>query len=314
MTLPIAIPVEPAFRELPVLDFLGVLWPERSKDGIRELFAKGAVRFDGRPVSPHAVARECPDLQLHADPEALPAIHLSANEETSGVKLVHEDDRIAVVEKPSGVPVVPNRGRASPSCLGFLIRREMASRAGKPRSEFRRIRVVHRIDRATSGLVILARTLEAEIGLARLFEASQVHKKYIALLSGEVAPAAIGVNVPIGEGRKGRMRAGPGGKESYTEFIVLERLPGFTLVRALPRTGRTHQIRVHAWAIGHPLAVDPLYRVGPAAKTPSPPAIRRLTLHAERLVLPESWPGAREFFALLPEDMKAAIEALRGMQ
>ncbi len=312
MTLPIAISVDPAFRELPLLDFLGILWPDRSKDGFRELFAKGAVRFEGRPVSPQAVAGECPDLQLHSDPEALPAIHLASNEETSGVKLVHEDDRIAVVDKPPGVPVVPDRSRALPSCLGFFIRRELASRAGKPRSEFRRVRVVHRIDRATSGLVILARTLEAESGLARLFEGGHVLKEYIALLSGEVVPATVGVNLPIDEGRKGKMRAAPGGKESYTEFIVLERFPGFTLVRALPRTGRMHQIRVHAWAIGHPLAVDPLYRVGPAAKTPPPPVIERLTLHAERLALPESWPGVRDFHAPLPEDLRAAIEALRG--
>ena len=225
--------------------------------------------------------------------------------------MIHEDGRIAVLEKPSGVPVIPDRSRAFPSCLGFMICRELADRATKEAARFIRPRVVHRIDRLTSGLVILARTPEAEGELSGLFERGGIRKEYLAILAGEVSPAKVTVDVPVGEGRKGRMRAGPEGKPSLTEFVVLERLRGFTLVRALPRTWRTHQIRVHAWVMGHPLAVDPLYRVGASSGAP-PAGIRRLTLHAERLILPEAWGEPREFHAPLPEDFREALEALRS--
>ncbi len=302
--------IDPALAGLPLLDYLAVLWPDRSKDGLRALFARGAVRSEGRPVSPASKAGDFAALTLHADPAELPAIHLAAGELESGVRLLHEDPRIAVLEKPSGVPVIPDRDRRSPSCLGFLISRELAARSSPSPPAPVRPRVVHRIDRQTSGVVVMARGLDAEVRLARMFEEGEVRKEYLALLVGEVEPARITVNIPIAPGRKGKMRAAAGGKASLTEFDVLGRFRGFTLVRARPRTGRTHQIRVHAWAIGNPLAVDPLYRVG-AAAGPSPPRIARLTLHAERIVLPEEWGEPRDFRAEPPADFGEAIEALK---
>lgn len=304
--------VDPAFADLPLLDYLAILWPDRSKAGLRELFARGAVRSAGRPVSPHMRAGDCALVEVRADPESLPGIHLSPGEEASGVRLIHEDERIAVLEKPPGVPVVPDRARGAPSCLGFMIRRELASRGGKPPAERARFRVVHRIDRFTSGVVLMARTLAAEAALSGMFERGEVAKDYLALLTGVLAPARIAVNVPLAEGRKGKVRAAADGKRALTDFQALERYRSFTLARASPRTGRTHQIRVHAWVMGHPLAVDPLYRVGPAAALPAPPAIERLSLHAERIVLPAAWGEPREFHAEPPADFRAALEALRG--
>jgi RluA family pseudouridine synthase len=307
--------VDPEFSGLPLDDYLAVRWPDRSKEGIRALFARGAVRSKGLPVSPSARAGGFADLSLHADPAGLPAIHLAPEELRSGVRIIHEDRRITVLEKPSGVPVIPDRDRRGPSCLGFLIAREMAARAGAPPADWSRPRVAHRIDRLTSGVVVMARSLAAEVLLSEMFQAGEVRKDYLALLTGVVEPARITVNIPIAPGRKGKMRAAAGGKPSITVFDVLERFPGFTLVRASPRTGRTHQIRVHAWAIGHPLAVDPLYRVGAAAALPGPPGIERLTLHAERIVLPERWgEGPREFVAEMPADFQAAIATLRSRQ
>lgn len=308
---PFIISLDPSFAELPVLDAIAILWPDRSKDHLKALFARGAVRAGGMPVSPRRRSGDLGPVELHADPASLPSIHLAPGEMGSGVKVLHEDRRISVLDKPAGVPVVPDRARASPSCLGFLIRRELEARASKPQGEHIRPRTVHRIDRLTSGLVVLARTLAAEVDLGRMFEAGDVRKEYLAILSGEVEAARIVVRVPIVEGRKGKMRAEPGGKPSETAFEVIERLPGFTLVRAAPRTGRMHQIRVHAWAIGHPLAVDPLYRVGPAARSPGPPGIDRLTLHAWKLALPPSWGEPREFEAPVPADFQAALGALR---
>jgi RluA family pseudouridine synthase len=263
-------------------------------------------------VSPAARAGEFPRIEVHADPASLPSIHLAPGEAESGVEVLHEDGLLTVLDKPSGVPVVPDRARAFPSCLGFLVRRELESRPGKPPALYARPRVVHRIDRLTSGVVVLARTLEAEVDLSAMFEAGVVRKEYLALVSGRVVPSRVAVSYPIGPGRKGKMRADPAGKPSFTEFEALERFREFTLVRARPRTGRTHQIRVHAWAMGHPLAVDPLYRVGAPASLPPPPGIRRLTLHASRIELPPRWPGRREFQADLPADFRAALEALRA--
>jgi RluA family pseudouridine synthase len=306
----ILLQVDLTHEELPLLDYLGILWPDRSKAGIQALFARGAVRSAGRPVSPHGRAGDTPLLEVHADPEALPSIHLSPAESESGVRLLHEDDRIAVLDKPSGVPVVPDRARSSPSCLGFLIRRELQARAGKTAAEYRRERVVHRIDRLTSGVVVMARSLQVERLLGGMFERGEVEKEYLAILRGELEPARTAVDFPILPGRKGKMRAAAEGKPSLTEFEVLARAEGYTLVRARPRTGRTHQIRVHAWLIGHPLAVDPLYHVGPARDSPPPPGIDRLTLHAARIALPPSWPEPREFRSELPADFRSALAAL----
>jgi len=310
----IPLKIHPALRNLSLLDALGILWPDRSKPDLKSLFARGAVRVGGKPVSPFASAADHPSLELHEDPNRLPSIHIAPGETSSGVRVLFEDARITVLDKPSGVPAVPDRARASPSCLGFLIRRELEGRKSRPVSDFVRPRVVHRIDRLTSGLVVLARTLQAEVELSRMFEGGEVRKEYIAILSGEVQAGRIDADLPIAEGRKGKMRADPSGKPSFTSFEVLERFRGFTLVRAFPRTGRMHQIRVHAWAIGHPLAVDPLYRVGPAARAPAPPGIGRLTLHAARIAFPERWGDPREFEAPLPEDFRAALEALRAGQ
>jgi len=306
------IPVEPTLGDLPLLEYLAVLWPDRSKAGLRALFARGAVRVKGKPVSPREPAGNFPAIELQADPVDLPVIYLAENELESGVRLLHEDERIAVLDKPSGIPVVPDRSRERPSCLGYLIRRELQARPGKSPGEFRRLRVVHRIDRLTSGLVILARTPGAERELSRLFEAGKVRKEYLALLCGQMSPARISVHVPVGTGRKGKMRASAPGKPSLTVFEVLERFRGHTLVRALPRTGRMHQIRVHAWAMGRPLAIDPLYRVGSFARLPPPPVLDRLSLHAARLTLPPAWGDPREFTADVPADFQESLAALRA--
>src|SRR6266540_640938 len=177
--------VEPALAGLTVLEYLAVLWPDRSKDGIRALFARGAVRSlaTGRPISPDARAGDSSSLDLRADSAALPAIHLGGAE-AGGLEVIHEDGRLVVLDKPSGLPVVPDRSRGGPSCLGILIRRELAERGTKPPALYRRPRVVHRIDRLTSGVVILTRTLEAEVQLAGWFERGEVRKEYLAILCG----------------------------------------------------------------------------------------------------------------------------------
>jgi 23S rRNA pseudouridine1911/1915/1917 synthase len=225
------------------------------------------------------------------------------------IEVLHEDDRLIAVSKPCGLPVVPDRGKSQGSVLGRLLRREIAERSSKPPEAWFRPRIVHRIDRLTSGLVIVAKTPEVERRLGADFEARRVKKEYFAVLEGIVAAARVTVNCPIVPGRKGKMRAEADGPASLTEFDVLARLKAQTLAAARPFTGRTHQIRVHAWAMGHPLAVDPLYNPRGAGLDGLAP--ERLTLHALRYELPEDWDDPRAFECPLAGDLAAAVEGLR---
>jgi 23S rRNA pseudouridine1911/1915/1917 synthase len=307
---PVEIPLPAAFAELSVIEYLAILWPERPRRALEGLFACGRVRSSGKPVGARRLLRELPDLALVGGLEGEPQIHAPGG--ACGIEILHEDERLIALSKASGVPVVPDRRGSRESCLGFLLRRELASRAAKRIEEYVRPRIVHRIDRLTSGLVLVAKTPEAERDLAKAFERREVWKEYLALVAGRVAAARATVLCPVGEGRKGRMRAQAAGKSAETEIEVLERFSAFTLVVARPFSGRTHQIRVHAFAMGHPLAIDPLYRLGAAAARDRPPAIERLTLHAWRYALPAGWPDPRSFCAPPPEDFSRSLEALRA--
>ena len=323
-----AIPLLPEFRDLTVREYLSLLWPDRSQRTVQGLLAGGRIRSAGKPVGADRRVGDLPDLFLAGGTEDIETIAGSSpsrdapsgeGPETPGI--VHEDARLIALAKPSGLPVVPDRRRSEESCLGFLIRRELEARRTKPPAEYIRPRIVHRLDRLTSGLLMVAKTPDAERSLSADLEHRRVRKEYLALLSGVVEPAMLVVNCPVVPGRKGKMRArATGGPEDWsregdarTEFQVLERFDAFTLVRAHPLTGRTHQIRVHAWVAGHPLAIDPLYgKIPRGAPARELPGIQRLTLHALRYELPESWDEPRAFECPLPGDFQAALESLRA--
>ncbi len=302
-------PLPPAFAGYSVIELLGVLHPLWTRSTLQGLFAAGRVRSAGRPVALRTPVSELADLEIRGDIVGTPEIWAPGT--PCGVDVLFEDDRTTVVAKPSGVPVIPDRRSGRESCLGFLLRRELEARGTKPVDAFVRPRVVHRLDRLTSGVLIFARTPDAERQLAGFFEERRVRKEYVALLAGDVLPARITIDGPIEPGRKGRMRTGAGGKPARTTFEPLERYGDLTLVLARPYTGRTHQIRVHALAIGHPLAVDPLYRPGTCGGRTRPPGIDRLTLHARTYTLPREWTGRRELSCELPPDFESALGELR---
>lgn len=305
------VPIHASFRQLTVIDYLAVVWPERSRKVLLGLFAAGRVKSAGRPVKATAPLATLEGLELVGTPlDTVPVLD-GTRDEPSGPHpaLLYEDERFAVLDKPVGITVLPAGEGGDESCLAFLIRRELAARASKPPEAFWRYRVVHRLDRVTSGVVLFAKTPEVERRLGEDFKHRRMRKEYRALVSGVVEPARITVGYPLAAGRAGRMRAVTpgrrGAKEASTDFEVVERFRDMTLVRALPRTGRMHQIRVHAQLIGHPLCGDPLYGEETRGLDGAP------FLHALRYELPSDWDEPRTFECTLPETFEITLTSLR---
>jgi tRNA pseudouridine32 synthase/23S rRNA pseudouridine746 synthase len=217
------------------------------------------------------------------------------------------DDQIAAVSKPPGRIVVPGRGAPEET-----VRQEAEAQLGP-------LWVVHRLDRFTSGVLLLARTAEAHRTLCGAFEHHRVAKRYLALVRGVLAGDQR-VDAPIVAGRKGKMRVGEGiaGARASTTFLrlVVPFPPGASLVEAYPASGRTHQVRVHLAHAGHPLLVDPDYGDDPPWRGPDGAILlERTPLHAASLEFlhPSSGKPVR-IEAPLPPDMQRAIDALRSGQ
>jgi 23S rRNA pseudouridine1911/1915/1917 synthase len=217
--------------------------------------------------------------------------------------IVHVDDTVAVIDKPAGLVVHPapsHRGPTLVEQLGELLGGGDPERPG----------IVHRLDKDTSGLLVVARTDEAQRALAAQVAAREVDRVYLALASGRLDSRTGTIDAPIGRERRTRTRmavAGAGSREARTHFEVLELLAASSYAEVTLETGRTHQIRAHFAAIGHPLAGDPTYGAGEAY------GLARQFLHAHRLAFTHPVSAERlEFRSELPEDLKAALERARA--
>jgi RluA family pseudouridine synthase len=216
-----------------------------------------------------------------------------------------EDPHLVAVAKPPGSIVVPGRGAPERT-----VREEAEAILGP-------LWVVHRLDRGTSGVLLLARNADVHRSLCTLFERHQVSKRYLALVRGAV-PGDLRVDVPVAPGRKGRMRAGEGlpGARPSTTFVrpVLSFGAAATLVEAYPASGRTHQVRVHLAHAGHPLLVDPDYGEPAPWRAPGGgAALDRTPLHAASLEFLHPVTGQpTRVDAPLPADMQSALEALQA--
>jgi len=234
------------------------------------------------------------------------------------LELLCQDADVLAVNKPAGLPTIPGRGNET-SLIEIL--RERVAGTG--------VRLVHRIDRDTSGVVILARHLEAQRGLVRAFARREVEKEYWAIIPGTPAERSGRIDAPIQPHprHKERMRVHPKGRPAVTEWKVMESWAGDSLLRCRPLTGRRHQLRVHLAHAGMPLAVDPVYGSGeglylsrlkpgykPSRTHPEYPLIGRLSLHARSIRL--AHPRSGEPFSATaepPKDFRATINQLRRL-
>ncbi|MFL5750024.1 MAG: RluA family pseudouridine synthase, partial [Chloroflexota bacterium] len=222
---------------------------------------------------------------------------------------------LLIVDKPAGLVVHPSPGHDDDTLVNALLARGGPEAFGGI-AGVRRPGIVHRLDRDTSGLLMVARTDAAQASLMAQLKARRVKKTYLALVAGEVAAAVGRIEAPIGRDPKHRTRMGvvADGRPATTGYRVRERFPGWTLLELDLVTGRTHQIRVHLAAIGHPIAGDPVYGTGTSRRGPSVrgAALERLFLHSWRLELTS--PSTGELIraeSSLPRELELVLEALR---
>jgi 23S rRNA pseudouridine1911/1915/1917 synthase len=221
---------------------------------------------------------------------------------TAPPRLVFSDESLAVVDKPAGLVVHAAPGHRGPTLVDAL--GEILGGGEDPV----RPGIVHRLDKDTSGLMIVARTDEAHRRLSEMIRRREVERRYLALIEGRPRSRSGTIDAPLGRDHRAPERravGGRGSREARTHFEVVETYPEDTLVEARLETGRTHQIRAHFAAIGHPVAGDPRYG------TPGRHGLKRQFLHSARLAFRHPIGGEQLSFASeLPEDLAAALQSL----
>ena len=288
---------------------LAQLLPQHSRSRLKGWIEAGYVCVgDTVVVSPRHKLRGGEALTVT---EAAPVADERVAAQPIALAIVHEDAALLVVDKPPGLVVHPGAGNRDGTLQNALLHHAPAL-ATLPRAG-----IVHRLDKDTSGLMVVAKTLEAQVDLVRQLAARTVRREYAAIVHGDLARATT-VDAPIGRHPTQRtaMAVVAAGRPARTHVDVVERFGGATLVRCRLETGRTHQIRVHLTALGHPLIGDPTYRGRRAAARGLPPAalaFPRQALHAQRLGLVHPVTRApMQWESPLPADFAALVAALRA--
>ena len=282
---------------------LARMLPEHSRSRLQEWVKSALITVDGAPAVPKDKVWGGERIEVRAPPDpdtcAPQAIPLC---------VMYEDAQILVVDKPAGLVVHPGSGNQDGTLLNALLYHAPAL-AALPRAG-----IVHRLDKDTSGLLVVAKTLPAHTHLTRQLQRRIIHREYLAVVAG--IPSAQGVvEAPIGRHPRARtkMAVVAGGKSARTLYRVVRAGRGWSLVECRLDTGRTHQIRVHLHSIGHPVVGDPVYGMG-ASTRELPLSARhfpRQALHAVRLELVHPTGGRpMHFQSPLPDDMVQLLEQL----
>jgi 23S rRNA pseudouridine1911/1915/1917 synthase len=277
-----------------------------TRHAARTLIDAGLVTVDGRPGRPGQRVRDAADVVVTPLDVAIPvpALRRDRGQSSNELPMVFEDDWLAVVDKPSGMVVHPAPGHPTGTLADALKERGTTwSLLGGPE----RAGIVHRLDRDTSGLLVVAKTEAAHRNLARQLSDRSLGRTYWALVHGGFREDTGTIDAPIARHPRDRRRMAivEGGREAITDFRVVERVAGATVLELSLRTGRTHQIRVHLASIGHPIIGDAVYG------RPDP-ILQRPALHAMRLRLRHPADGTeRSYESPVPDELAAAAARLR---
>ncbi len=282
---------------------LARLFPTHSRSRLQGWLKDGRVRVDGRELTAKHKVWGGEALSVVEPPAPDAASDLP---EEIPLGIVYEDEAILVLDKPAGLVVHPGSGNWSGTLLNAVLHHAPVL-AGVPRAG-----IVHRLDKDTSGLMVVAKTLEAQTALVRQMQARSVRRHYLAVVHG--APPVQGrVDAPIGRHptQRTRMAVVSSGRSAVTHFALLERFAQAALVECRLETGRTHQIRVHMAHAGHPLVGDPTYGLR-RCSDPILAAFPRQALHAFFLGLRHPFSGAElGWNAPIPADLEALLGQLR---
>ena len=293
---------------------LGELFPSYSRSFLANLVNAGHVSIDGRPARKASQRVETGQQVTIAVPEAAPSTLPSQD---LPLTLLYQDADVAVLDKPAGLVVHPAAGHADQTLVNALLFhvRDLSGVGGEIRPG-----IVHRLDKDTSGVMVIAKHDDAHRQLTANWNSDRVRKEYLALVYGTPATERGTVEAPIGRDPRDRkkMAVVADGRHAVTEYEVAERLRYASLVRCRLRTGRTHQIRVHMKHLGHPIVGDPLYSGPQWRGIPDKriqkglSSLQRQMLHAARITFEHPRTGEVVVFeAPIPEDFRAVLELLR---
>jgi len=285
---------------------------DHSRAQLQRLITDGCIRLRGSvALKPNTIVREGDHVEVEV-PEPAPS-EIAA--EALDLDILHQDADIAVLNKPAGMVVHPGAGHSSGTLVNALLHHmsDLSGIGGE-----RRPGIVHRLDRGTSGVMVIAKNDAAHQELSRQFHDREIEMEYIALVWG-VVQAGRRIDAAIGRDPGNRQKMSSRAKharEAVTRITRAHHMPGLTLCQLAIHTGRTHQIRVHLSAIGHPIVGDALYGGVHRRVAGDIRAVQRLErpfLHAARLVFKHPRDGRRlEFIAPLPEDLMSVLNDLPG--
>jgi 23S rRNA pseudouridine1911/1915/1917 synthase len=286
---------------------LARLMPEYSRSRLQEWILQQRVLLDNAAAIPRQ--KVWGGEKLAVLPQTQPSDQPYLPEDIA-LDIVHEDDEILVINKPVGLVVHPGSGNWQGTLLNALLHH------AKQLEDVPRAGIVHRLDKDTSGLLVVAKTLVSQTHLVRQLQERSVKREYLALVYGELRSSGT-VDAPIGRHPTNRIKMAvtETGKPAVTHYRVEKAYPGCTLLRCALETGRTHQIRVHMSHLKHPLVGDAVYLKGPQKCAPQLRELLsgfpRQALHATRLALDHPGSGERmEWHVPLPEDMRRLLEQI----
>lgn len=277
--------------------FLTRVQKEISRSQVQRLIEQDHVSVNGQPVSAKYKVKPGDIVQLRV-PDPTP-LDLSA--EPIPLNIVFEDECLVVVDKPAGMVVHPAPGHATGTLVHALLHhcQDLSGIGGVERPG-----IVHRLDKDTSGLILVAKSEKAHRSLASQFKEREIQKVYLALVRGKVVRDKGVIDLPLGRHKVHRKKMAvrqEGGRSAVTAFEVIARYPHFSYLRLFPKTGRTHQIRVHVAEMGHPILSDKTYGGKLDARHMKMP---RQALHAHRLEIRHPISGEiKTFVSPLPDDL-----------